>query len=131
VAASQVLHLITLIVCGLIFVPPFGAFGAALAWLAGNLIGIPVLVFLVNRYVLKFRTVTMLRESLLRPVVVASITLLIAYLIKPMVHGWLTLGLACGVVTVLLVCKAVITAVRPSQTAANPVPRDVPPATRT
>lgn len=99
VAASQVVHLLTLIVCGLIFVPRYGAFGAALAWLAGNLIGIPVLVFLVNRYVLACRTATMLRESLLRPLIAASVTLLVALVVKPLVHGWVTLGLACLSVT--------------------------------
>ena len=106
VAASQVMHLITLIVCGIICVPRYGALGAAIAWLAGNLIGIPVLVFLVNRYVLSCRTTTMLRESLLRPLVAASLTLLMAYLIKPMVHGWLTLGLACGGVTIFYLALA-------------------------
>lgn len=99
VAASQVIHLFTLIVCGLIFVPRYGAFGAALAWLAGNIIGIPVLVFLVNRYVLALRTATMLRESLLRPLIAASLTLVVAFSLKPIVHGWVTLGLACAIVT--------------------------------
>lgn len=99
VAASQVIHLVTLIVCGLILVPRYGAFGAALAWLAGNIIGIPVLVFLVNRYVLTLRTATMLRESLLRPFIAASLTLVVAFLLKPIVHGWATLGLACAIVT--------------------------------
>lgn len=99
VAASQVIHLLTLIVFGVILVPRYGAFGAALAWLAGNVVGIPVLVLLVNRYVLAFRTATMLRESLLRPLVAASATLVVAYLLKPIVSGWVTLGVACVIVT--------------------------------
>lgn len=106
VAASQVVHLLTLVVSGLLLVPRYGAFGAALAWLAGNLIGIPVLVFLVNRYVLAYRTTTMLRESLLRPLTAASITMLVAYLISPIVHGWVTLGLACGGVLVFYLALA-------------------------
>jgi O-antigen/teichoic acid export membrane protein len=95
VAASQVVHLLTLVVSGLLLVPRYGALGAAIAWLAGNLIGIPVLVTSVNRYVLGYRTTTMLRESLLRPLAAASFTLLVAYLLRPIVHGWVTLGLAC------------------------------------
>jgi O-antigen/teichoic acid export membrane protein len=99
VAASQMIHLLALIVSGVILVPRYGAFGAGLAWLAGNAIGIPVLVFLVNRHVLGLRTLTMLRESLLRPVCAASLSLAVALLLKPIVSGWLTLVLACTVVT--------------------------------
>ena len=99
VAGSQVIHLVALIGGGLILVPRYGAFGAALAWLGGNLIGIPVLVFLVNRYVLGLGTVAMLRESLLRPMVAAALALAVAILLRPMVHGWVWLSLASATVT--------------------------------
>jgi O-antigen/teichoic acid export membrane protein len=99
VAGSQAIHLLALIASGVILVPRYGALGAALAWLAGNVIGIPVLVFLVNRHVLALRTLTMIRESLLRPVCAAGLALAIALLLKPMVSGWFTLVLACAVVT--------------------------------
>jgi O-antigen/teichoic acid export membrane protein len=99
VAGSQVIHLVALIVGGLILVPGYGAFGAALAWLGGNLVGIPVLVFLVNRQVLALSTITMVRETLLRPIVAATLTLLVALLLRPMINGWVSLVLASGAVT--------------------------------
>lgn len=94
VAAAQVVHLVALVISGLILVPLHGAFGAALAWLAGNVVGIPILVFLVNRYVLGFRASQMLKESLLRPVIAGAITLGVALVLKPIVHGAVSLSLA-------------------------------------
>ena len=99
VAAAQLIHLVALISCGLIFVPLYGAFGAALAWLAGNCIGIPALVLLVNKYALSFSAKRMLKESLLRPFLGACLTLAVAIILKPIVHGVLTLAVASMVVT--------------------------------
>ena len=99
VAISQMIHLATLIVCGLILVPFYGSFGAALAWLAGNCIGIPVLVFLVNRYALSFSTAEMLKSALLRPLAATCFTLLLAIMLKPLVYGVLSLALAAVAVT--------------------------------
>lgn len=99
VAAAQVIHLVALIISGLILVPLQGAFGAALAWLAGNVVGIPVLVFLVNRYVLSFGSAHMLRVSLLRPIFAASITLGVALALHPIVHGAVSLAIAALVVS--------------------------------
>jgi O-antigen/teichoic acid export membrane protein len=106
VAVSQVVHLFALIACGLIFVPRYGALGAALAWLSGNAIGIPLVVLLVNRHVVGLRTTTLLRASLLRPLAAASLTMAVAVLLKPMVHGWVSLSLACALVTVLYLAVA-------------------------
>ena len=99
VAISQLLHLAALIVCGLILVPFYGAFGAALAWLAGNCIGIPVLVLLVNKYALSFSTAEMLKSALLRPFAAMCFALLVAIMLKPLVHGVLSLALAAIAVT--------------------------------
>jgi O-antigen/teichoic acid export membrane protein len=99
VAISQMIHLAALIVCGLILVPFYGAFGAALAWLAGNCIGIPVLVLLVNRYALSISTAQMLKGALLRPFAAMCFTLGLAIMLKPLVHGALSLALAAAAVT--------------------------------
>jgi O-antigen/teichoic acid export membrane protein len=99
VAISQMIHLVALIVCGLILIPFYGAFGAALAWLAGNCIGIPILVLLVNRYALSFSTAEMLKSALLRPFAAMCFTLFLAIMLKPLVHGALSLALAAAAVT--------------------------------
>jgi O-antigen/teichoic acid export membrane protein len=98
VALAQAITLITLIVCGLIFVPLYGAFGAALAWLAGNIVGIPTLIVLVNRSALAFDTVEMLKRTIARPMLASAPVLLAALALKPMVHGFVSLAAASGVV---------------------------------
>ncbi|MFL6275644.1 MAG: oligosaccharide flippase family protein, partial [Blastocatellia bacterium] len=92
VSLAQVFHFATLVVCGLVFVPHYGALGAAIAWLAGNLIGIPILMMLVNRYVLAFSTAKMLKEAFGRPVLAAAAVFLMAFAMKPLVHGWVSLA---------------------------------------
>jgi O-antigen/teichoic acid export membrane protein len=91
VAAAQVIHLGALILFGLWLVPMYGALGAALAWLAGNLIGIPVLLVLVNRHTLAMSTPAMLRASVLRPLLVTLTALLLAFALKPLAHGFISL----------------------------------------
>jgi O-antigen/teichoic acid export membrane protein len=91
VAAAQVIHLGALILFGLWLVPLYGAFGAAVAWLAGNLIGVPVLLTLVNRQTLGMRTPAMLRAAAMRPLLVTLSALLLAFALKPLVHGFISL----------------------------------------
>lgn len=110
VAAAQVANLVALIISGLIFIPAYGAFGAALAWLAGNIVGIPTVVFLVNRYVLAFSTPQMLKESLLRPVVAAVLTLGAALALKPIVHGAVSLAIASILVSSVYLAVAYVIA---------------------
>jgi hypothetical protein len=95
------IHLVCLVLCGLIFVPRYGAFGAALAWLTGNMIGIPVLVMLVNRYVLEFPSLTMAKETLARPCLAFLMTLFAALAISPLVHGTASLAMAVTIITTL------------------------------
>jgi O-antigen/teichoic acid export membrane protein len=99
VTAAQVIHLMALIVGGLIFVPRYGAFGGALAWLAGNMVGIPVLILLVNRYVLSLSTAKMLKETLMRPVLAVAPVLLVALALKPLVYGFISLAAASIIIT--------------------------------
>jgi O-antigen/teichoic acid export membrane protein len=110
VTVAQAIHLAALIVCGLIFVPPHGAFGAAIAWLAGNLIGIPVLILLVNRYVLVFGTASMLKKSVVRPLLAAAPALLLAFALKPLVHGFVSLAAAAAGVSLLYIVLAYLIA---------------------
>jgi len=106
VAAAQVVHLIVLILCGLILVPSYGALGAALAWLAGNVIGIPLLLVLVNRYVLEFSTAKMLKVTLARPILAVLVTALLALALKPLVHGAVSVAAASFVVAMLYLALA-------------------------
>jgi O-antigen/teichoic acid export membrane protein len=101
VAGAQVVHLLVLIVSGLLLVPHYGALGAALAWLAGNLIGIPVLVLLVNRRVLQLGAARMLKEALLRPLLVTALVSLLAAALKPLVAGLISLALAAAAITLV------------------------------
>lgn len=110
VLAAQLVHLVVLIISGLIFIPAYGAFGAALAWLAGNVIGIPMLVFLINRYILAFSTPQMLKKSLLRPLVAAALTLGAALALKPIVHGAVSLVFAGSLVSCVYLLVAYVIA---------------------
>lgn len=110
VAAAQLIHLVALIVCGVIFVPRYGAFGAALAWLAGNVIGIPILVLFVNRYVLDFRSVKMFKQTLARPCIAVAITLLAALGLMPLVSGVASLVAAVAIVSALYIVLAYLMA---------------------
>lgn len=110
IAAAQVIHLAALIISGVILVPLHGAFGAALAWLAGNIVGIPVLVFLVNKYVLGFKTAQMLRQSLLCPVVAGALTLGVALALKPIVHGAVSLVLVSLIISLVYLAVAYLLA---------------------
>ena len=102
VAAAQVVHLLVLILSGLVLVPHYGALGAALAWLAGNLVGIPVLVLLVNRRVLELGAARMLKEAIARPLVVTALASALAVALKPLVAGLASLVLIAAAVA--LVC---------------------------
>jgi O-antigen/teichoic acid export membrane protein len=104
VAAAQVVHLLVLIASGLILVPHYGALGAALAWLAGNLVGIPVLVLLINRRVLELGVARMLREAVARPLIVTALASALAVALKPLVAGPVSLALIAAAVA--LVCLA-------------------------
>jgi|GEM_PF-1456623 len=106
VAAAQVVHLIVLVLCGLILVPSYGALGAALAWLSGNIIGIPLLLVLVNRYVLEFNTARMLKAALVRPLFAAIVTALAALALRPLIHGVVSLASASFVVTMVYLSLA-------------------------
>jgi O-antigen/teichoic acid export membrane protein len=99
VAAAQAVHLLVLILCGLLWIPHYGAFGAASAWLAGNAVGIPVLVFLINRQVLALRFMRMWRASLWRPLLVSLLAMSAALALKPIVHGAVSLAAVSAIVT--------------------------------
>jgi Membrane protein involved in the export of O-antigen and teichoic acid len=98
VAAAQVVHLLVLILCGLLWIPHYGALGAASAWLAGNAVGIPVLVLLINRQVLAIRFTRMWQASLWRPLLVLLLTTLAALALKPIVHGVMSLAVASSII---------------------------------
>jgi O-antigen/teichoic acid export membrane protein len=106
VAGAQFVHLLVLIAGGLILVPHYGALGAALAWLAGNLIGIPVLVLLVNRRVLELSGARMLKDALARPLLVTALASVLAAALKPMVAGLVSLALTAAVVTLVFLALA-------------------------
>jgi O-antigen/teichoic acid export membrane protein len=110
VALAQAISLVILIGSGLIFVPLYGAFGAALAWLAGNLIGIPVLILLVNRFALGFSTARMLKRTVARPLLASAPVLFAALAMKPMVHSFVSLAAASIIVALLYLALAYLIA---------------------
>ena len=87
-------------------IPHYGAFGAASAWLAGNAVGIPVLVFLINRQVLALRFTRMWQASIWRPLLVLLLAAMAAMALKPFVHGVWSLVAASSIVTGLYLLLA-------------------------
>jgi O-antigen/teichoic acid export membrane protein len=85
--ASSLAHLAVLIVSGIVLIPRYGAMGAALAWLMGNCLGVPVLVVLVNRYALGLNSLQMLREAVLGPTISLLIMLACALAVRRYVVG--------------------------------------------
>jgi len=106
VAAAQFVHLLVLVASGLMLVPRYGALGAALAWLAGNLAGIPLLVLLVNRFVLGLGATRMMKAALARPLVVTALTSVLAAALKPIVAGPVSLFAAAALVGLVFLALA-------------------------
>jgi hypothetical protein len=69
-------------------------------------VGIPVLVFLINRQVLAIRFTRMWQASIWRPLLVLLLATIAALALKPIVHGVLSLAAAGAIVTGLYLLLA-------------------------
>jgi O-antigen/teichoic acid export membrane protein len=98
VARAQLVHLAVLIVAGLALIPARGALGAAYAWLAGNVLGIGCLVYLITTVVVRIRLRQFLIDTLPKPLLVGILSLVVAVALDPLVSSWSSLVICSMVV---------------------------------
>jgi O-antigen/teichoic acid export membrane protein len=98
VARAQLVHLAVLILAGLALIPAHGALGAAYAWLAGNLVGIGCLVYLITTVAVRLRLRELLMDALPKPLLVGLLSLAVAVALDPLVSSWLSLVICSLVV---------------------------------
>lgn len=97
VARAQLVHLAVLIVAGLALIPAHGALGAAYAWLAGNVVGIGCIVYLITTVAVGLRLREFLMDTLPKPFLVGILSLLVAVALDSRVSSWQSL-VSCSVV---------------------------------
>jgi O-antigen/teichoic acid export membrane protein len=98
VARAQLVHLAVLIVAGLALIPAHGALGAAYAWLAGNVVGIGCLVYLITTVAVRLRLREFLMDTLPKPLLVGILSLVIAVALDSRVSSWPSLVICSMVV---------------------------------
>ncbi len=98
VARAQLVHFAALIVAGLALIPAHGALGAAYAWLAGNLVGIGSLVYLITTVAVRVRLREFLMDTLPKPLLVGILSVVVAVALDPLVSSWSSLAICSMVV---------------------------------
>jgi len=98
VARAQLIHFAVLIAAGITLIPAHGALGAAYAWLAGNVVGIGCIVYLITTVALRLRLREFLMGTLPKSLLVGLFSLVVAVALDSRVSSWPSLVICSMIV---------------------------------